>query len=188
MGDETYCRCQVALEHVVTLGDTTGLGMLLGEIEHVRRYELERWSLDGIRTHLIQRGTDWFEPRLHHSWGGPDEPMEPHITDLSVDARGYLRTIIVRGGPRWAELLPVPTRRPATGDVVYPVPPGIGLFESIVEIIDPESGRLFARGVLRPELYGFVDPEHVFSYHEDDVGRPTISIWRLGLSEIPPET
>lgn len=341
VGDETYCRCQVTLEHVVTLGDTAGPGMLLGEIKHVRRdaagiyhvlawnehqiyrftpegralppllekgegpgealevdhfaivddslvvfdggnarmtvldpdgeevrtmplrsqipdaeylpasgvllnargsdagsfgrlfhffdtegrhvrsfggeprvgrdpeltwvrslaaeanaiwsaprhwYELERWSLDGTRTHLIQRETDWFEPRLHHSWGGPDEPWRPWIPDLSVDARGYIRVLILRGGPRWAELLPPPISQPATGDPIYPAEPGIGLLESIVEIIDPESGRLFARGVLEPELYGFVDPEHVFSYHLDDVGGPTISIWRLRLSEVPPGT
>lgn len=51
-----------------------------------------------------------------------------------------------------------------------------------MEIIDPETGRLFARGIVEPELFGFVDPEQVFSYQPDDVGRPTISIWRLGLS------
>ena len=81
------------------------------------RYELERWSLAGTRTHVIEREKEWFEPRLHASWGGPYEPAEPLITDLSVDARGYLRVLIVRGGPRWAELLslrPSASRRRGT--------------------------------------------------------------------------
>ena len=145
-------------------------------------YEIERWALDGDRTHTVKRQTDWFEPRLHGSWGGPDEPMKPWIPDIAVDARGYIRVLIIRGGPRWAELLPAPISQRSTGDPVYPVPPGIGLFESVLEILDPDSGRLVARGILEPELFGFVDPEHVFSYHQDEIGRPTISIWRLGLS------
>lgn len=112
--------------------------------------------------------------------------MKPWVGDVSTDGRGYVRTVILRASPRWAELLPSPTRQPATGKTIYPVPSGVGLFESVVEIIDPQSGQLFARGVMQPEFYGFVDPEHVFSYHEDRVGRPTISIWRLRLSAASP--
>lgn len=148
------------------------------------RYALELWTLIGSHVRTIERRTDWFEPRVApRSWGGPDEPAKPSLLDVRADSRGYLRTIILRGGPHWAELLPPPIQRSADGSMVYPAYSGIGLFESIVEIIDPAGARLYARGVLEPELYGFVDADHVFSYDEDDVGNPTIRIWQVTLTK-----
>lgn len=143
-------------------------------------YELRKWSFEGEVELHIDRHMAGFEPRLYSEWGGPDEPYKPHIVGIAVDPRGHVRIAMKRGGPHWAERLPPPIEQ-STGSV-YPVPPGIGLFETVIEIIDPERGRLHARGVVEPEVYGFVDADHVFSYEEDDFGRPTITIWRLRLA------
>jgi hypothetical protein len=152
------------------------------------QYVIERWSLDGTLEHTVERTTDWFEPHLLRSWGGPDEPIDSWVTDMIVDERGYIRTTVLRASPHWPERLP-PPRLNIVGDPIYPVPAGTGLFEAVIEVIDPEGGRLFVTGVFDTEVYGFVDAEHVWSYHEPIDGVPSVSIWRLRLSTpLPPSS
>jgi hypothetical protein len=148
---------------------------------HLNQYVIEEWSPEGELLRTIERPTDWFEPYLRRTWGGPDEPVPPRVQDIVLDDRGYLRTLVLRASPRWAELLPPPIER-SVGGLVYPIPPGSGLLESLVEIIDPVTGQLFAAGLFEKEIYGFVDANHVFSYTEDERGIPQIHIWRLRLS------
>ncbi len=148
---------------------------------HPNRYVLEEWSFSGRRLRGVERQVEWFLPRQEGpAFSGPDEPRAPAVTDVVVDGRGYLRTLLLRGGERWAELLPPPIPG-RDGEMIYPATAGMGLFESVVEIIDP-AGQLVAKGVVQDELYGFVDPEHAFSYAEDEHGNPTISIWRIRLT------
>jgi hypothetical protein len=153
--------------------------------EHVwssfdNQYVIERWSGGGELLHIVERVTEWFQPYLTHGWGGPDEPMDPRVEDLTVDGRGYLRTLVIRASPRWAELLPPPVMTPV--GMRYLIEAGTGLGETVVEIIDPTNGRLIAAGVFNGELYGFVDADHVFTNVQDDIGVLYVDVWRLRLT------
>jgi hypothetical protein len=62
---------------------------------------------------------------------------------------------------------------------VYPIPFGEGLFESVLEWIDPESGELLASERVEQEFVGFVNRQSLFSYRTDEFGRPTVEIWQV---------
>jgi hypothetical protein len=141
-------------------------------------YRLRHWDADGTRLLELVRIAPWLTPYGDGSWS-PDRPIPPRVMDLIVDPGGNLRVIVLRASPRWKELLPPPHAGPV--GPVYPVPPGTGLQEAVVEILDPRGGRLIAQGVFDSDLYGLLDAETAFGYREDELGVPTVEIWRFSV-------
>lgn len=86
VGDQTYCDCQITAEHVVTLGDTAGPGMLLGEIRQVRRNTQGIYHVLAWNEHQIYRFTPDGRAlsRLGHEGRGPGEALR--ITSFSIVA------------------------------------------------------------------------------------------------------
>ncbi len=144
-------------------------------------YRLEAWTADGRHLRTLERVEAWFPPKVVRTWGGPDQPIDPRVIDITSDAGGRLRVAILKASRHWAVRLPAPLPN-ARGEPIHPVPPGTGLFETRIEIIDPSTERMIAFGTFEVEAFGFVDPEHVFTYAEDEIGNPTVSVWRLRLT------
>jgi hypothetical protein len=145
---------------------------------HGTEYSLRYWNSTGTRLQELIREADWLVPYGDGSWG-PDQPKPSRVVDVIVDQGGNIRTLVRRATARWKELLPPPIHR--AGRTVYPTPSGIGLFETVVETIDPRGRRLIAQGLFESDLFGFVDAETAFRYREDEIGVPTVEIWRFTL-------
>ena len=56
------------------------------------------------------------------------------------------------------------------------------LYDTMVDVIDVEGGRLVASTRLSAFILHFADDGLVAGYMEDDAGRPFLSLWRLTLA------
>jgi len=142
------------------------------------RYTIERWSPSGQRLETLSRNVPWFVPYMGPMREAPGGVPRPFIQDVHEDANGRL----------WV-LVTVPDARGQTGAR----PSGEGArvvdydatFDSIVEVIDPRTGRLLASGRVDEHLTQFVADGVAASYTEDAGGVPKIAIWRLRLHGLP---
>lgn len=54
------------------------------------------------------------------------------------------------------------------------------LWDTVIEQIDPATGRVVGSVRLDAASLGWADAHHVYHYREDDYGRPFIDVWRVG--------
>jgi hypothetical protein len=81
----------------------------------------------------------------------------------------------------WADALETvkdPYGRPRVG-----VPQGSqsDFYDSIIEVIDPATGRLLASTRIGAALYALLPGNYAASYREDEGGNPFIDIWRFEM-------
>lgn len=153
-----------------------------------KSYALTLLNAAGAVLHRHERTVDWFPPNVPIS--GAFNAVRPpaRIADLSVGADGRIWVLIRRAHPDWK-----PTA-PAGGPPVAPISPrGLpsasssnALFEVVLEVIDPDSGRLLASHVLPGSYRGFVDGQHITEVLDDDDGHITLRIWQMDLVEGSP--
>lgn len=95
-------------------------------------YVLQQWNIDGRLLRTIRRDTPWY-PRVQPPTS-PEHPPGPSLRALHVDSAGYLTTVIRVDDERWRWIPDRTLRRESE----------VELFDLIVEVIDPASGRLVA--------------------------------------------
>lgn len=145
---------------------------------HVTRYVIERWSLDGRKTEVIEVDRDWFP-----SYGGncctvhPDQPPEPRIRSLTVDSERRLWIISSVADPEWHE-------------AVYPVSTGPGshwvddwnaFYDSVIDVIDPSSGRLVTSHQFDEYFTTWIEPGLAASNTLVEGVLPRVRVWRLHI-------
>jgi hypothetical protein len=54
-------------------------------------------------------------------------------------------------------------------------------YDSIIEVLDLESGQVVARTRIDTYLDGFVDDHHAYSFHTDSADIPSVNIWSVIL-------
>ena len=145
-------------------------------------YRLELWDQSGNRVRSITREVPWFAPHAHFGidYDSPLTRPNPGIRDLMMDEDGNLRVAIFRADEQWEDGLGSVRGiydREMTGPTSYN-----DYMDTVVEILDPETGELVASATFDPAFY-FVDgTEYVWSYREDERGYPVVQLFRLGLS------
>lgn len=148
-------------------------------VAHISRYRLEEWTLKGEMLRQLDREVDWFPP------GGsitnrPGEAPRPVLLDVWLDAGGRLWTLIRVADPKWAD---AQTERGRLQGII----PVVGYssetryYDSIIEVIDPDSGRLIASRRFDEYIYNFNQDGHYNAYHATDEGEPFVEVWRAAV-------
>jgi hypothetical protein len=146
-------------------------------VSHWARYVVELWTVDGQHRSTLVRNPDWFVR------DGSDDPGAPQARQEAprIDAEGRLWTVSHVADPEWRQS--ISTVRDIRGGLAPGVAEGDldDYVDSVVEVIDPDSGELIASIRVDPHLTFVSNSGYAASYREDDVGNPSIEVWRLEL-------
>jgi hypothetical protein len=154
-------------------------------VAHFNDYRIEVWDLSGTHLRTLEREAAWFPPGGEAGSPSADRQARPNagLWTPRFDEHGRLWTFARVADGDWADALetgPDPYGRPRMG-----VPQGSqsDLYDSMIEVLDPATGRLLASTRIDAAL-GFLLPGgYAASYREDDGGNPFIDIWRMEVVE-----
>lgn len=144
-------------------------------VSHWNRYVVEVWSVNGERVRTIIREPEWFPNAQEEEADGPRIKQETP----QIDSEGHLWTLSHVADEDWRES--TGQVRTVYGRAVEGVPPGAqnGYYDSVVEVIDLDSGTLVASSQVDPHLTYLSEGGYAFSYREDREGYPSIDVWQL---------
>ncbi len=143
----------------------------------IDRYVLEEWDLsNGSSKRRVERSPDWW---INERPKGDlvTSPLS-WINGLDMDTRGRLWVHSIRPGKNWQ------TSRHPVGYMLPVTPASLDAhYESVIEIIDPDLGRVVTSVSIPEYFHGFAAPGMVFRVVEDTDGTLLIEIWKLTLIE-----
>jgi len=137
------------------------------------KYEVEKWCLDGTLEKRLRRKAIWFEPYVRRNPINRFSPFQPWIVGVQEDAEGLLWVLIMVHSPEWSDLWEDDMARGGLPSK---------LFDTQVEVVDPETGRLLLSEMIPHPANGFVGDGRFYSYQEDEFGQPSISVFSLDLN------
>ncbi|HEX8276194.1 MAG TPA: hypothetical protein VF615_26380 [Longimicrobiaceae bacterium] len=139
-------------------------------------YRVELWGADGSNPLTVVRNASWFRPWEHEVRRSAEGLERPRVVDLAEDWQGRLWvSILVRD----------PKHRPASGTREVPITEvdADTEFDTILEVLDPRSGRLLAQRRFEQSISEFVgDGSMVVTRREDADGNIVVDVWRVRLS------
>jgi hypothetical protein len=158
-------------------GDTGAPGNTVRVLTHARegrfwtarltRNMLELWDTSGAQLRTIERKASWF-PRWSRVGGDPN-PRPPMIYAVQEDSAGRLWMIV-----NVVDTLPSERRKElARLDDRY---------DTIVEVLDPLTGKLLASRRFPEYFDAFAGPGIVATRTADNQASPQFDLWRLLLS------
>lgn len=137
-------------------------------------YRLEQWTTEGKHRRTLSRNADWFPTRDVELYD--DNEPTPFVVGLRTVGSGRVWVLSVRADAKWDH------QRASSGERRRYSPAKMdGMFDSMLELIDPTSGSLLAS--LRLPFYagGFVDETSIWSLRETEAGAWLIDVWNLHL-------
>lgn len=141
------------------------------------RYELERWSVDGTLRRVFRRHADWF-PVLDEEVFDPQQIRpDPRVRDLRRREDHFLAVMVTVADRDWR----------ADGPP-WGLETAAQIFDTVVEIIDPASGQLVARGEHDHRLEGFLTDELVYHLTAGELGVVYVDVLRMELIGSDPDT
>jgi hypothetical protein len=150
-------------------------------VADIVQYRIQRWSLDGVKRAEINRTVDWFRP--HDNFRYPvdiaSEAHPPGLISIHQDNTGLLWTILRVPDRRWKSALGQRTN--VYGRSAIGVLDREKYWDTIVEVIDPTSGKVIASTRVDAVLERFVHDRQAFQYKEDESGEPSVVIWQFRL-------
>lgn len=143
-------------------------------------YVLELWYPEANAPSVtLVRTAQWFPSHTGTEPLTPHRMPRPKIIAVQSTTRGHLWAITSVGDIRWRESLRKVERE--TGDIYVPFQHD-RVYDTIVEIIDPDCACLLASQRVDPFLAGFADAEHVFSWRSaTEDGRVIYDVWRMRI-------
>lgn len=140
-------------------------------------YQLEEWGLDGGLKRGFRRDPGWFEPYRIAGRLTPQNPPRPRSDAVWEDARGLVWTVIEVVDPDWRRhLQPIPSVPGAWQPTDLH-----RVFDTVIEVIDPGTGRLVASQRFRDLVLGTSEPGLLVRYREDAAGEPALDLYRVEL-------
>ena len=143
-------------------------------------YRLERWDPVRGLNRTLSRHVPWFEPWREERLLSPDSPPLPEITAIRFNPANGLLYVIVRvvgADGDWSSGLM--SEMGPDGRLYYGPEDFNKVYDSILEVIEPESGRLVASTRTPMSLNNFADADHVISYRENAEGVGGLDVWRI---------
>jgi len=143
---------------------------------HETAYQIDMLDASGRVVKRLIRDVNWFTPHASSPRIEPDKPPAPRVRDFRVDANGLLWLLIRVADPNWKNALTTQGRVQGRTFLGYTTPDAY--FDSIIEVIDPRTGRLVASGRSPDALLFLLDYGSALSYREIE-GVPYVDVWRV---------
>jgi hypothetical protein len=146
-------------------------------VSHEGRFHIEKYNED-LEVELTFVGDRELLPASDgYIRQNPDSAFTPLVVSIVEAADGTLRLLGWAPAATWRDgwtqaIGPDGKSRPHVADYDK-------VYDSILEIIDIQTGTLLSRLRLNGFFLQFIDPDHVVSYQEDQLGFPVIRVWRL---------
>ncbi len=140
-------------------------------------YRIEQWDTAGRFLGGFVRNVDWFRPYTQPPRLGPEAPPSPSLERVHRDTSNRLWILITVADREWRRNLR-PARRGVGATRYEPSHPD-GIFDTVIEVVDLESGALLASQRTSQFLWGFLGDGLVFGDGTGPDGVPKFSIWRL---------
>lgn len=145
-----------------------------------RQYRITRYSVRDAPVR-ISRNVSWFRPHFRAPRFQPDDGAPPPVLlAIRCDVDGLLWVIINVADENWrTSLRPAPPGPHGPGR--YTAADKDRYFDSVIEVLDPETGRIVAAGRTDYYIGYFPADDIVASYRESENGRPLLALWRVEL-------
>jgi len=130
-------------------------------------YVLEQWApATGERLSALRRISEWF-PAVQDSFTVPTPTVPPptYVADILETSDSLLWIAAAVPDPRWFSGLGPPERDEA-GRVTYRPSDYRKLYDSMIEIIAPETGVVLVSQRLDDYVWGFVGDQHLATFRE----------------------
>ena len=140
-------------------------------------YRLEEWSTSGRLKRVLRREAGWF--RDWSSWDlRTSQPPPPRLLGLAYDRSGRIWTLSVVPSARW--IAPKQSggeiRRLSVADLQE-------TYDSVIEVIDSNSGRLIASARVSQMFVALIAPGIAVENVEDDrTGEVFVRRWNIALT------
>lgn len=147
------------------------------------KYEMILLGSDGMARRRFTRQADWFREDNGPSGFPWLTPPKPRIHSISMGRDSLLWVLVRRAHRNWAE------NKSKAGTIKgLPTPRSLSairiadLFEGVVEVFDPVSGKLLASRDVGGGVVGFVRPGVLCELLEDESGAVRIQLWNVRLT------
>lgn len=146
---------------------------------HRVRYAIEEWNVDGTMVRELTRHVPWFPPVERVGFVDAESPPTPELGRIHSDGSGFLWVVLRVPGAQWEEALEM---RPDVYGRQRLRPGNPRQYQdSIIEVINPETGRIVARTRLEHHVMGFIEDGLVYTYEQTDALEPLVRILELRL-------
>jgi hypothetical protein len=148
-------------------------------VAHQPRYRLEEWDRNGELLRVLERHVTWFVPWEGTAVWEEDGRPRPYLAEVHRDVQGRLWTLVRLPGERWEEGLG-PGREFGGRVLGSTVTDRHVLWDTRIEVIDPESGIVLRSQHFDLSFHGFTNDGRVYAMVEVDGGRDVrIAVWEL---------
>jgi hypothetical protein len=140
------------------------------------KYVLELWSLSGSMRERLVREASWFHPG-RVNWDPAVDPPPAVICGLRVDAHGLLWVLSMIPDHHWQR----GHERVALGGgrYGYRITNPAGLYDSVLEVIDPATGQLLQSRRF-DQAFAALQPDGLLiGARQDDDGYEFLDVWRI---------
>ncbi|MFS8636691.1 MAG: 6-bladed beta-propeller [Gemmatimonadota bacterium] len=142
------------------------------------QYLIERWGLDGMKKSGFYRVVDWFPPFPEEHPISPENEPYPALGEIHEDRAGRLWVAVWVADTNWKAGIGKMENGPEGS---YYIADHSRLLDTMLEVIDPRTGRLVMSQRVPQFVVAFLSDEMIASYRADDDGVPFIDIWRMRI-------
>jgi hypothetical protein len=144
-------------------------------------FVMERWSVEGQRLTVFARQGPWLKVGVRDSDGTYGQEPTPTVADVREDADGRLWLLANLPHANWRRGLG--NVNTARGFAHFPDRDFGRLYESRIEVIDPERGRLLQSVVLPGYARFFLSDRHVASLRFDEDGDAVVDVYVVAFTQ-----
>lgn len=147
---------------------------------HVTEYRLELWDTHNRLHKAFVRDLPWFPRWIRNKPISREEPLNPMLGSIRLDADGLLWVEVSRASEQFAEVVEWSDE----WEMYYPASTS-EYQETFFEVIDVEAGCIAARGTTGALLVNAVGDGFYAGYEDwvtDGVYRSEVELWRLGIA------
>lgn len=145
----------------------------------MNEYVVEEWRRDGTLVRRFERDPDWFDGWLERRGVSASEPPQPFLRGVHQDDRGRLLVLATIAGENWQEGLEIEGDQ--RGERSVRVRNFELLYDSRLDVIDTETGRLIVSQKLPQYLVGFTNRGDLVGYRTGAADIPYIDLWRMSV-------
>lgn len=145
------------------------------------QYVLEEWNISGDLERRIVRDAPWFPPVALPAPTSDDNPPPTGFRALRHDTTGVLWTAVLVAAPDYHRGLGESVR--GEGGLTYNLINNVSaLYDTVIEAIDPDSGRVIARRRIRAVVLYWLGDGEALAYRQTEDGVPIVDILRVELN------